>query len=410
MIISLLDISKRKFGKLRIKTPQDILSGSHEKILWVCDCGKEAYIKIANVVNENTKSCGKCKEILVERDKKFGRLHIKTSQFLKLGSHEKILWVCDCGKEKLIGVFYVLSGNTTSCRQCRLITAEEITHKKYGKLQIKIPQDVMPGSMKKVKWICDCGKETMKSIQLVLKKETKSCGRCKEISAEEISKMKFGKLRIKTPQDILPGSEKKLKWTCDCGKITISKINNVINGNTKSCGDCHGTIYNWYIKNKDIIRSLRCPILPNQVPIGGIVPTESIKFTNRRFKALCPACQKPWTALWNDIRLGLSLTCGCSNNRISATQRRIYEYLKQFDPDVQLEYKLGSYHYDIFAPSKNLLIEYDGVLYHAFPKSKQRDLKKQKLAIDSGYKFMRILEQDWLKNKQEVLIRLSDLF
>jgi very-short-patch-repair endonuclease len=216
--------------------------------------------------------------------------------------------------------------------------------------------------------------------------------------------MKFGKLRIEVPQDIKPGSGKKIKWICDCGILKLITTRDVIAGRIRSCGNCHGTILSWFLSNKEKIKSLKCPINPEDVPPGGVIPLEIITKSHTRFKAICPACKKPWSAYWHDIRLGIALTCGCSYNRTSLVQNRIFEFIKAYDPNVQLEYKLGILYYDIFVPSKNLLIEYDGEKWHK--NSGVHDLKKHKLAIDSGYKFMRILEKDWKNNKQQVIDRI----
>jgi hypothetical protein len=420
MIITAEEISEMKFGKLKIKVPKEVFSCSDKKTEWICDCGKEKIITIKDVVSGNTKTCGRCKEISAEKisNMKFGSLRIKTPQNITKGSNKKIEWICDCGRETNTQISLVISEKTSSCGRCKEISAEKISNMKFGSLRIKKPQNVFPSSHNKIEWICDCGREICINTHSVLFGLTIRCGRCNEISIEEISKMKFNKLRIKTPQSILSGSSKKTEWICDCGNIVLKQIVNVTNGHTTSCGDCHKIISDWYFTNKEKIRSLKYPIQPSDVPSGGIIPLEVMRQKDMRFRTLCPACQKPWTAYWNDIRRGESLTCGCCTNRVSIQQRIICEYLKQFDPDVQLEYKLTykigvkvkNFHYDIFVPSKKLLIEYDGMLYHSSSKIKERDLEKEKLVKNLGYNFMRILESDWIKNKENVRNNLKGLF
>jgi hypothetical protein len=278
MIFLAKNIATKKFGKLRIKTPQDITSGSHKKVEWICDCGKEKSIQIKLVLSGNTKSCGQCNLITASEiiTKKFGKLQIKTPQDIKPGSYKKITWICNCGREKLIPIHIVLSGDTKSCGQCNQISAKEIATRKFGKLRIKIPQDITSGSAKKIKWICDCGREKLIQISCVLSNQTTSCGQCNLISAAEIAIKKFGKLRIKTPQDILPGSNKKIWWICDCGKEKLISICYVIYGESTSCGHCSELVKNWYIQNREHIRSLKCPIEPKDFIPGGIIPLETI--------------------------------------------------------------------------------------------------------------------------------------
>jgi hypothetical protein len=409
MVILSKDISSKKFGKLRIKVPKDIMSGSRKKILWICDCGKEKLISIYNVLSGNITSCNNCNLISAAdiATKKFGKLRIKTPQDIKSRSDKKILWICDCGKEKLVKIGYVLSNQITSCGQCNLISAADIATKKFSKLRIKIPQDIKPKSDKKILWICNCGREKLIRISNVFSGNTISCGQCSQISAAEIASKKFGKLRIKIPQDIKPGSAKKIEWICDCGKEIIKQISLVISGNTSSCGQCGELIKNWYIQNREQIRSLKCPIDSKDFIPGGMIPLETIKKTKNSFKAICPACKGIYYPYLYSIKLGKSLTCGCSTYRISMPVIEITEYIRSLGFEVQNEYKINKLYYDIFIPQKNLLIEFQGIRWHSMKGMKERDMRKKQNAINSGYQFMEILEKDWKIKKNELKLSIQ---
>ena len=112
-------------------------------------------------------------------------------------------------------------------------------NQKFGKLRIKESREVSRGSKKKIVWICDCGKEKFISVYQVTSGHTKSCRHCNEISADKISLMKFGKLRVKEPQNILPGSARKIVWICDCGKEKLIEIIDVFSGHVMRCGLCN---------------------------------------------------------------------------------------------------------------------------------------------------------------------------
>lgn len=62
----------QKFGKLRLKDPVDMNTGSHRKIEFVCECGNSKQIVVKDVIDGKTRSCGKCK--LTSR-KKIGSNH-----------------------------------------------------------------------------------------------------------------------------------------------------------------------------------------------------------------------------------------------------------------------------------------------------------------------------------------------
>ena len=233
-------LNVQKFGKLQIKTPQNVSFYSRKKIEWTCDCGKETTARIDYVLSGHTKSCGRCKEISAEKilTKKFGKLRIKIPQSILPGSHMKVIWICDCGKEKFIDIHNVCIGVSTSCGHCNEISASNIANMKFGKLQIKVPKIIKPGSNQKTEWICDCGRITLVVIASVMNGTTTSCGKCKQLSKIFFAKTKFGKLRMKTPTDFHSHSSKKVIWVCDCGKETSAAVSFVIRGDTTSCGRC----------------------------------------------------------------------------------------------------------------------------------------------------------------------------
>jgi hypothetical protein len=408
--LTALEIANKKFGKLQIKIPQDITVGSHKKVSWVCDCGKEKLIQTSVVLSGQSISCGRCNIISSNEisSKKFGKLRIKTPQDILPGSNKKVEWICDCEREKLISIYSVIYGYTTSCGRCNIISSNEIPSKKFGKLRIKKPQDIKPGSNKKIWWVCDCGKEKLISIHSVLSNITTSCNMCNSILSSEIAIKKFGKLRIKVPQDILPGSERKIEWTCDCGKEKLIRIDCVLSGNTKSCGQCSESVKDWYIQNREQIHVLKCPVDPKDFPLGGIIPLEIINRSHIPFKAICPACKSEYHPRLDGIKQGKSLTCGCSTYRISMPVIQITKYIRSLGFEVQNEFKVNKLAYDIFVPAKNLLIEFQGSKWHSFEKSKERDLKKKQNAIQMGYQFMEILEKNWnIFKKNEIESELN---
>jgi len=408
------EIASRKFGKLRIKILQNIKPGSAKKVWWICDCGREKLIQIRCVLSGESTSCGLCNQIsaMEMAIKKFGKLRIKIPQDILPGSNKKIEWICDCGREKLINTRSIISGRSTSCGSCNQITAKEITSRKFGKLQIKESKDIFPGSAKKVWWVCDCGQEKLIKINHVISGKTTSCGSCNQVTAEEIASRKFGKLRIKIPQNITIGSNKKIWWICDCGQEKFVQINCVISGHTTSCGNCGELVKDWYIRNREQIRSLKCPIDPKNFIPGGMIPLETIKNVSNPFKAICLACKGIYYPRLFNIKRGISLTCGCCEFRISMPVIQINEYIRSLGFEIQNEYKVNKLAYDIFVPSKNLLIEFQGSKWHSMRGMKERDIRKKQNAIQNGYKFIEILEYDWKTKRDEIknkLFPVSDI-
>lgn len=236
--------------------------------------------------------------------RKFKKLRMKNPRAVFPNSHKREIWICDCGREKIAQISYVVSGQTTSCGRCNEISEEEMASRKFGKLRMKFPKSILPGSKKKEMFVCDCGRETEIELRSVISENTSSCGRCNEISEEEMKTRKFGKLQMKFPKDTLPGSGKKEIWICDCGKEKLIQICYVVSGHTISCGRCSDSVYDWYINNIEKIKSLKCPIKPEDFPSGGPIPLEVIKRVDRPFKCQCVLCGRTHNPRLSDIKGG----------------------------------------------------------------------------------------------------------
>ena len=74
---------------------------------------------------------------------------------------------------------------------------------------------------------------------------------------------------------------------------------------------------------------------------------------------------------------------------------------------VGLEFKVGKLTYDIFVPTKNLLIEYNGLKWHSKSSSKMRDVRKYENAIEHKYDYLMIFEDEWEhdRTKMECIIK-----
>ena len=97
---------------------------------------------------------------------------------------------------------------------------------------------------------CDCGQMIMASSRNLSRGATTSCG-CFHNGQKNLTGYRFGRLTaIKATRHRQNGS---VLWECqcDCGKITIVKVNSLMSGNTKSCGCLaieHRSNYKKYLK------------------------------------------------------------------------------------------------------------------------------------------------------------------
>jgi len=396
-----------KFGKLNPVNFYEITHGSHKRISWNCECGKIAEIPICQVLSGKTKTCGKCSVLPASHwsSTKYGKLQLLVPKDTHAGSISIVSWLCDCGKTTLSKIHDVTRGHTTSCGNCNLIPVAHWINAKYGKLQMLNAFGVSPGSNKKVNWKCDCGKITTISIYNVTSGITTSCGKCTLQPASYWATQKFGRLRMRAPIDIKPGSNQKVLWDCDCGWFIKSDPYTVTSGKTKSCGSCMRSVHEWWTQHGGLIRNLQYPIQPSQIPSGCFQLLESVVKHDTPIRTLCGVCQSEYKPIWGNIKQGRSMTCGCASNHTSAVSCELANFISSLGVEVKMEYNLSSMLYDIGVESKKLLIEYHGLRWHSRPGSKQRDRKKYDNAINSGWNVIVIYEDEWLHKKSQARVR-----
>lgn len=98
------------------------------------------------------------------------------------------------------------------------------------------------------------------------------------------------------------------------------------------------------------------------------------------------------------------------NMRVSKKEIACLEVLRQICPDAVGSYRVKYYVFDMFVPSLNLLIEFDGRYWHSLAATRNRD--KRKSTYITRYrpdlKLARVSESDWDKapDKQAFLVSL----
>jgi hypothetical protein len=341
--------------------------------------------------------------------RRFGSLRMKTPATVTAGSAKKVQWVCDCGGEVAARVFDVV-GRDRTCGHCRDMPIVQISGKKFGKLCLadaKGLAHIAPESHRKLTWRCDCGRTTEAQARYVLQGTIGTCGRCNELSAESLAGKKFGRLQMRDPQIVKANSNKKVWWRCDCGREIFSKVFAVTRGKARSCGRCYLSCRLKWESGKDEIRKLRAPISPEQLPDWCPVALETISNASKPFRARCRLCSGEYYPRWSGIRLGKSLTCGCSTSRVSGGQNEVFAFIQSLGVEAELEHKVGNLTYDIWVPPKNLAIEFNGLKWHSRKDSRKRDAEKHANAAASGCDFIMIFEDEWTagRSKMENLLR-----
>jgi hypothetical protein len=106
-------------------------------------------------------------------------------------------------------------------------------------------------------------------------------------------------------------------------------------------------------------------------------------------KCICGRYKK---VLECNLKSRKTLTCGICSNRVSIPEKMVYYYLSQYFQDIQEQYRpafLEGKEIDIFIPSLQIGIEYDGYRWH---KDVDKDVFKNKICKEHGITLIRIRE------------------
>lgn len=110
----------------------------------------------------------------------------------------------------------------------------DLTGQIFGELTVISPADTKDD--KYTRWICECscGKKVEVRTDYLTSEHTTSCGHIKTqfFQQKDLVGQRFGKLVV--IKNLFNKNAKQCK--CDCGNVIDVQTNNLINGNTQSCG------------------------------------------------------------------------------------------------------------------------------------------------------------------------------
>lgn len=101
-------------------------------------------------------------------------------------------------------------------------------------------------------------------------------------------------------------------------------------------------------------------------------------------------------------RHGIQIDNDRENDNRSYMEIELFEFIKSLI-DAKHSFKIERKEMDIFIPSLNLGIEFNGIYWHSeLKKDKNAHVEKLKLCNDNGYRLIQIWEDDW-ENKRHVV-------
>ena len=196
------------------------------------------------------------------------------------------------------------------------------------------------------------------------------------------------------PSELMPGTHKKVWWKCEKGHEWEAQVKSRISG--VGCPYC---------ANKKILKGFNDLATVNPELAKEWHPTKNGNLTPYD---VSPASGKKVWWLCNNDHEFIAQICNrsagrgcpkCSDKlRTSFPEQAIYYYVKKVFPDAVNGYKdifKSSMELDIFIPSINVGIEYDGKTFHSKKSNKLRDARKYSICKSHGIKLIRIYEPTW---------------
>ena len=135
-----------------------------------------------------------------------------------------------------------------------------------------------------------------------------------------------------------------------------------------------------------------------------------------KYKFQCKTCSNIFEDHIDGGHMPRCLICNPYIAGYSLHEKEIVEYIKLLLPQEKIEEKcwtiLGNKEIDIYIPSKNIAIEYDGLYWHsenAGGKDKKYHLNKTQTCTDKNVQLIHIFEDEWTNKKEIVKNRLKHI-
>ena len=419
------------------------------KNYWNCiclSCGKEISIEEKRIINGKKISCG-CQEKLISYKKRLEQTSISkenlmygnsklasefhptqnknlTSDKISMNSNKKIWWLGACGHEWQATV-YSRNSNGTGCpfcanqkllkgfndfeTWCKNNNRNDLLEEWDYKNNILNPSDYILKSGKKVWWKCKNGHSYYMRISSRNGNQNSGCPYCStpikkilvgfnDLQTTHPSIMKewdYEKNKI-SPTEVSAGSGKKVWWKCKRGHMfeqsIAYKTSSKLSSTCPYCSNqkllkgfndfetwCRNNNRNDLLEEWDYKKNEK---MPYELGIG----------KNEKIWWMCPFGHS--YQAYPSNRCG-SQHSGCpvcdKENHTSFPEQALLYYIKKYFPDtINSDRNEIGMELDIFIPSVNVAIEYDGVMWH---KETDKDKKKNLLCLRKNITLIRIREK-----------------
>lgn len=407
------------FGMLTVVARDDVKSREKGKPYYLCQCSCGSpviSVRKSHLLSKTdpTLSCGCTKKTFTSIFDKSPELckywdykknGEKTPENVGIGSKYNAYWLCSNGHSYRRIVNKFIKNHT--CPICNKTVASQeysLAHdfpeiaKEWHptKNDSLSPQDVCPGSNKKVWWVCPKGHEYSAMI-IKRTKRGQGCPYCSNTKVlagfndlattnpEVLTFWDYEKNVDIKPEIVLAGSDKKVWWKCEKGHSFPMRIAAKTSGSgcpicshqKVSEGTCLATV------NPEIAKEW------HPTKNGELTPYDVLPSSHRKVWWLCPYGHEYKTFIYARQKSGCP-TCN-SEKRTSFPEQAILYYLGKMTL-VESRYNIGGFEADVYCPMLKIAVEYDGEYYHAGEESSAREERKNNFFRETGILLFRIKE------------------
>lgn len=429
-----------------IITPKEIKAGSGTKVWWKCSLGHSWSAS----PNHRTKGrgCPICanKVVLlgyndlttlkpnIASEWDYEKNGEKTPANYTVRSGERVWWKCK-RNHSWEAVIASRTGNKyVGCPYCSgllpiegetdLLTTnpELISEWNYEKNTLLTPNMVKAGSSDKVWWICDKGHEWQAVISSRTVNES-GCPFCSgryaiqgendlmSVDSPLLKEWNYDRNGRLTPSDFKEHSARKIWWKCKKGHEWCSSISDRSRGD--GCPYCSGKRV--LVGFNDLAHINPYIAKEWNYEKNGNKITQ--KYTCKSGIKVWWKCEKghEWkTSISNRSRGDGCPKCN-SGIRTSFPEQAIYFYVKKIYPDAVnrcTDVLPNGMEIDIFIPSINVGIEYDGSVWHESDKALEKEVKKYIECKRNDIFLIRVKEKggNARENSCDVMLRIDDSF
>lgn len=321
------------------------------------------------------------------------------------GSHKKVWWKCTKGHEWEMSVKD--RAGRQGCPYCSnkrvllgfndLATmypslADEWNYERNGDLR---PDQVLPGSEKKVWWKCSNGHEWEAIVYN--RKKGVGCPYCSNFAVLvdfndlattnpaltlEWNYEKNGELK---PTDVTAGSHKRIWWKCSNGHEWVADIKSRAGGN--NCPYC---------SNKKVLTgyndlfTINPKLAAEWSDKNSVSPREVIRGGDKKYYWKCPLGHEDYLSSVDQRIRGQGCPVCAQRSQTSFPEQAIFYYVKKMFPDAINRYIIEKNEIDIFIPARHIGIEYNG--YFSHKGKEKRDSQKREFLTSRGIELILIKE------------------